>query len=279
MTQRILPKLDIGARPGVRSDIAVGAINRWMPDLQARAGEDEATISVLDVIGEDFWGEGVTAKRIAAALRQIGPRDVTVTINSPGGDVFEGIAIYNLLAEHPAKVTVKVLGLAASAASIIAMAGDQILIGRAAFLMIHNSWVMAAGDRHALRAVSEWLEPFDAAMAGVYSARTGMDDGKIAGLMDDETWLNGQRAVDDGFADGYLDAGEVGVGDGESKASALRAERKFDLVAAKAGMARADARALLAEVKGGKPGAAPTGMSGAAELEAGLEEIRALLKT
>jgi ATP-dependent Clp protease protease subunit len=85
---------------------------------------------MYDVIGEDFWsGGGVTVNRVDAALRQIGNQDVEVHINSPGGDMFEGIAIYNRLLEHPGKVTVKVLGLAASAASIIAMAGEEVLIG------------------------------------------------------------------------------------------------------------------------------------------------------
>ncbi|MBN0106041.1 Clp protease ClpP, partial [Pseudomonas aeruginosa] len=90
-------------------------------------------------IGYDWWtGEGVTAKRIAGALRAIGGDvDVTVNINSPGGDVFEGLAIYNLLREHKGKVTVRVLGLAASAASFIAMAADEVKIARAGFLMIH----------------------------------------------------------------------------------------------------------------------------------------------
>ena len=106
-----------------------GAIDRWKPEVHA-AADDDNSISIYDVIGEDFWtGEGVTVKRIDAALRKIGNRDVVVNINSPGGDVFEGIAIYNRLREHPAKVQVKVMGLAASAASIIAMAGDEIQIG------------------------------------------------------------------------------------------------------------------------------------------------------
>src|SRR3546814_13007802 len=82
--------------------------------------------------------------------------------------MFEGIACYNVLREHPQTVTVKVMGMAASAASIIAMAGDQIEIGAASFLMIHNCWVMAMGNRHDMAETAEWLAPFDAAMADVY---------------------------------------------------------------------------------------------------------------
>ncbi len=87
------------------------------------AATDDNSISVFDVIGQDYWGEGVTAKRIAGALRAMNGADVTVNINSPGGDMFEGLAIYNLLREYEGRVTVKVLGIAASAASVIAMAG------------------------------------------------------------------------------------------------------------------------------------------------------------
>jgi ATP-dependent protease ClpP protease subunit len=90
----------------------------------------------------------ITAKGVAAQLRAIGDRPVEVQINSPGGDMFEGFAIYNVLREHPQAITVKIMGMAASAASIIAMAGDTIEIGAASFIMIHNCEVVAVGNRH-----------------------------------------------------------------------------------------------------------------------------------
>lgn len=280
MSMRDLPAATVGAKPGVRSDIGPKVIERWNPDVRA-AAEDEAepTISVLDVIGQDWWGEGVTAKRIAAALRQIGQRDVTVNINSPGGDFFEGLAIYNVLREHPAKVTVKILGLAASAASVIAMAGDDVLIGRAAFLMIHNTWVVAGGDRHALREVADWLEPFDSASVDIYAARSGLDGKKIGQMLDRETWIGGQSAVDQGFADGLLSADQVAASARQQGDARVRAEKKFDLLAARAGLSRGAARDLLAELKGGKPGAALTGLPEAAvlaEVEGLLSSIRAV---
>ncbi|MEO0793103.1 MAG: head maturation protease, ClpP-related, partial [Pseudomonadota bacterium] len=158
----------------MRADVSSEAFRRWNPSLQA-ANADAATIPIMQPIGQDMWGEGVTARRVETALSAIGDRPVNVPINSPGGDVFEGAAIYELLRAHArdkGEVTVQIMGLAASAASIIAMAGDNILIGQSSFLMIHNSWVIAIGDRNALREVSDWLEPFDAAMAGVYEAQT-----------------------------------------------------------------------------------------------------------
>lgn len=116
----------------------------------------------------------MTAKRIAGALRVMNGADVTVNINSPGGDMFEGLAIYNLLREYQESYG-QVLGIAASAASVIAMAGDDIQIGRGAFLMIHNCWVVAMGNRHDFAELSASLEPFDNAMADIYAARSGLD--------------------------------------------------------------------------------------------------------
>lgn len=145
MSKKQLPAAPAG-RPCARvtCETLPSALDRWDGGIKAAATDDNS-ISVFDVIGQDYWGEGVTAKRIAGALRAMNGADVTVNINSPGGDMFEGLAIYNLLREYEGRVTVKVLGIAASAASVIAMAGDDIQIGRGAFLMIHNCWVVAMG--------------------------------------------------------------------------------------------------------------------------------------
>ena len=278
MSKRDLPRADVAARPGVTSSVPDKVLQRWVPELRAAAEEDEVTISILDVIGQDWWGEGVTAKRIAAALRQAGDRDVVVSINSPGGDFFEGLAIYNALRDHKGTVTVKILGIAASAASVIAMAGDRIEIARAGFLMIHNTWVLSVGDRNDLREVADWLEPFDRASADVYAARTGIDAGAIATMLDRETWIGGAQAVDDGWADAFLPADEIGRGgEGEGTNAALRAERRFDMLAAKAGLKRSEGRELLAALKGGKPGAAPAGTQDAAVI-AGVERLLSDLK-
>ena len=132
MTIKTLPATpEDRPRAGISSQISPRALSSWDSSIRA-AAEDERTISIYDVIGVDYWtGEGVTAKRIASALRGLGKGPVTVNVNSPGGDMFEGLAIYNLLREHDGEVTIKVLGLAASAASIIAMAGDTVQIVQA----------------------------------------------------------------------------------------------------------------------------------------------------
>lgn len=242
-------------RPRVRSDISDKALARWNPGVRA-ADDTDRTIGIYDVIGQDYWtGEGVTAKRIAAALRSIGAGPVTVNINSPGGDMFEGFAIYNLLREHPGEVTVKVLGLAASAASIIAMAGDTVQMSRASFLMIHNAWIVAAGNRHELREIAEWMEPFDAAMADIYAARTGLDAAAIGEMLDAETWLAGSEAIQKGFADEYLPSDQVAEGERANAA----AVRRLEAALRASGMSRSEAMRLISEYKSSLRDAAGSG--------------------
>lgn len=258
---------------GVRYDLAPKALDRWNPGIKASSADDN-TISVFDVIGQDYWtGEGVTAKRIAAALRSMDGKDVTVNVNSPGGDMFEGLAIYNLLREHKGEVTVRVLGVAASAASIIAMAGDRIEIARAGFLMIHNCWVMAVGNRHDFRDVADTIEPFDRAMADIYAARTGDELGTIQSLMDAETWIGGAEAVEKGFADSLLPSDQITRS--EEKASAA-AVRRMEAALRSSGMPRSEVMRLIHDFKsslrdsagGGERDATERGLSDSAASEA-----------
>lgn len=252
-----------GAMPkSLQMDLAPKALELWRPGIQAESTNDEATISILDVVGYDYWsGEGVTAKRIAGALRSIGAENpVTVYINSPGGDMFEGLAINSLLQEHKGKVTVKVLALAASAASVIAMGADEIQIARGAFFMIHNAWVVAAGNRNELRDVADWLEPFDAAMADIYAERTGLPIKDVAKAMDKESWIGGADSVELGYADAVIDYTAKDDG-GNASASALR---KMDLALAKAGIPRSERRTLINELKTSTPGAVGDGTPSAA---------------
>ncbi|MGV3692395.1 head maturation protease, ClpP-related [Citrobacter freundii] len=263
MSKKQLPVAPAG-RPCARvtCETLPSALDRWDGGIKAAATDDNS-ISVFDVIGQDYWGEGVTAKRIAGALRAMNGADVTVNINSPGGDMFEGLAIYNLLREYKGRVTVKVLGIAASAASIIAMAGDDIQIGRGAFLMIHNCWVYAMGNRHDFAELAQSLEPFDTAMADIYAARSGLDIAAVQKLMDAESYIGGSDAVAKGLADSLLSADAVSDGD-ESPAAALR---KLDALLAKTNTPRSERRKLIKSLSGGMPGAVTTndGTPGAAE--------------
>lgn len=263
MSKKQLPVAPAG-RPCARvtCETLPSALDRWDGGIKA-ATTDDNTISVFDVIGQDYWGEGITVKRIAGALRAMNGADVTVNINSPGGDMFEGLAIYNLLREYEGHVTVKVLGIAASAASIIAMAGDDIQIGRGAFLMIHNCWLYAMGNRHDFAELAQSLEPFDTAMADIYAARSGLDIAAVQKLMDAESYIGGSDAVAKGLADSLLSADAVSDGD-ESPAAALR---KLDALLAKTNTPRSERRKLIKALTGNTPGAVtdPDGKPGAAE--------------
>lgn len=251
MTIKKLPGAPEG-RPhaGIRSEVMPRALDRWNAGIRAASDKDEdRSISIYDVIGYDYWtGDGVTAKRVAAALRNMGAGPVTVNINSPGGDLFEGLAIYNLLREHDGEVTVKILGVAASAASIIAMAGDTVQIARAGFLMIHNTWVLAIGNRNDLREIADQLEPFDRAMADIYAAHTGRDRKEMGKLMDAETWIGGTDAVEDGFADELLPSDQVEQGSAKAKASS-NAARRIEAGLRVGGMPKSEAMRLISEFK------------------------------
>ncbi|QQR69106.1 MAG: Clp protease ClpP [Alphaproteobacteria bacterium] len=258
MSRRSLPSFQAFERPkGYSWDVPTHVLSRWQP---CAAAPDDGGISIYDVIGQDPWtGEGFTAKRCAAALRAIGDRPVTVRINSFGGDFFEGVAIYNLLREHPSDITVRVMGLAASAASVIAMAGDRIEIGQGAFIMIHNAWSLAIGNRHDMRDLAATLELFDKSMAEVYAARTGDDLTNITAMMDAETWLTTSDAVAKGFADDVIES-QASVDARASARADLAARHKIDLILAQAGLPRSQRRQLMRDANSGMPGAADPAM-------------------
>lgn len=275
-----LPEIKASITGRVQFDARPDALERWEPEVRA-AADGDATITIYDVIGQDYWsGDGVTAKRISAALRSIGERDVTVNINSPGGDFFEGVAIFNLLRAHPHKVTVKVMGLAASAASVIAMAGDEILMGEGSFLMIHNAWAVAVGNRHDMAAAAEQLAPFDEAMAQVYAARSGMTPADAAVMMDKETWLTASQALEDGLATGMIDGKELTRSDDTSASGNKRYLAIVEASMAKAGHSRSTRRDVLKNLFTGKPGAAGNDAKPCAgpEIAASLQSLISTIK-
>lgn len=253
MSLRKLPELSARKLPDLCAFMPdTASVDKWNGGVVAQQ-TPENTISILDVIGEDFWtGAGVTSKRIGAALRSIGDtNEVFVDINSPGGDFFEGVAIYNMLREHKAKVTVRVLGLAASAASVIAMAGDEVLIGKAGFVMIHNAWVVAIGNRHDLMDAAKTMEPFDDAMASVYSDHAGVPKKTAAKWMDEETWFNGEQAVENGLASGFLSADATQNDPARAKALAeMKPAMKAEYAMRRAGMSRNESRSLIGDLVG-----------------------------
>lgn len=250
MSLRKLPEARTFQRPqNFQWDAPSDVLAKWAETAPMAASSDDDTITMFDVIGEDWWtGGGVTAKRVSAALRAIGDKDVTVKINSPGGDMFEGIAIYNLLRSHPAKVTVEVLGWAASAASIIAMAGDEIRMGLGTFMMVHNAWGVVIGNRHDMREAAELFDGFDSAIADIYEARTGLTRAEIVKLMDAETFMGPSEAVKNGFADVVDDGIEQPEGDAKNMDRGLMARRQTEAALARAGFTRDKRTELLLEM-------------------------------
>lgn len=160
----------------------------------------KAEIVIYEDIG-DVWG-GATAKTFADDLKKLGDvGEINVRINSGGGNVFDGIAIYNSLKRHPARVVVDVDGLAASIASVVAMAGDEIRMADNALMMIHDPWIMTAGSAADLRNTAETLDKVREVLLDTYEGRTRRDREEISGMMAAETWMTSAEAVEAGFAD------------------------------------------------------------------------------
>ena len=165
---------------------------------------------VYEQIGIDWWdGSGVTAATVAAAIKAAGQFDnITVRINSPGGSAFDGVAIFNLLRSQGKPITVFVDGIAASAASVVAMAGDTINIGVGAMLMIHNAMWGCFGDAPALRKAADEIETVSVTIGEIYVSRTKNDADTIKAMMDAETWMSGSVAVEKGFATAVVNLSE-----------------------------------------------------------------------
>lgn len=177
--------------------------------IKAAADDATAEISIFDAIGATWDGEGVTAKQFIADLRAIKAPAVNLSINSPGGSLFDGIAIYNALKSHSATVTAKVMGVAASAASVIAMGADRIEMGAGTFMMVHKSASVAWGNADEMRSTADWLDKIDMSMGAIYVARTGKTADEVAALLSDETWFTADEAVEAGFADAIIEGGPV----------------------------------------------------------------------
>ena len=183
----------------------------WNLKNDAEAPED----GVLDIDGEIvaergwFTPDGACiAKDFRKALK--GVKNVTVHINSPGGDVMAGAEIYSALREHSMNgegtVTVIVTALAASAASIIAMAGDRISMHPVAYMMIHNPWTIAMGDAKELRKTAKTLDVISEGLVSAYETRTGKDREELKKMLENETWMSAGTCVEEGFADGIYGA-------------------------------------------------------------------------
>ncbi|MDF4554914.1 head maturation protease, ClpP-related [Vibrio parahaemolyticus] len=165
--------------------------------IKNAAGGDPVTILIYDEIG--LWG--ITAEEFVNQLNGIDAEEIDLRINSPGGSVFEGMAIYNALRRHKAKISTYVDGLAASMGSVIALAGDEVNMAENAYYMIHNPWGGCWGEAKDMRKYADRLDEMREQIANIYQAKTGLDRDAILQAMDDETWYTGKTAQDAGFVD------------------------------------------------------------------------------
>ena len=155
---------------------------------------------------DNLWGDEITPKAFRAEL-EADEGDITVWINSPGGSVFSAAEIYTMLCDYKGKVTVKIDAIAASAASVVAMAGDKVLMSPVSMLMLHDPMTMAVGNAHDMEKVITTLNEIKESIINAYVKKTGLSRNKVSKLMSDETWLNAKKAVELGFADEILFTG------------------------------------------------------------------------
>ena len=171
--------------------------------FQAKA-DRKAEILIYDDIGGFF--SDVTAKSFSQELKALGDVDeINVRLNSGGGSVFDGVAIYNSLKRHPARVVVDVDGIAASIASIVAMAGDEINMAAGAFMMIHDPWTMAGGNAKAHREIADTLDKIGGTLLAVYADKTELSAEDLTQMMGQETWMTADEAKNLGFIDDITD--------------------------------------------------------------------------
>ena len=225
---------------------------------------DKAEIWIYEEIGLDFWtGGGVTAKNFQKELSAIKASQIDLHINSPGGAVFDGVAIYNLIMQHPANVTTYIDGIAASIASVIALAGDHVVMAENALYMMHNPSGMVMGTAADMRSLADVLDKIRGTMTGVYAAKSGRADDEISALLDAETWMTAAEAKEFGFVDEIADemdlaacakfvpimakAGFKHIPNSINASTAIPTKKDAEMGLRDAGFSRKQAKSILAE--------------------------------
>lgn len=176
----------------------------WIKNEDESVPDMERTLFLNGMISDETWyGDEVTPQLFKDELNA-GSGNITVWINSPGGDVFAAAQIYNMLRDYKGSVTVKIDGIAASAASVIAMAGNTVYVSPVAMMMIHNPATMAMGEAKDMQKAIVMLNEVKESILNAYESKTGLTRARLSHMMDDETWFNAKKAVELGFADKIL---------------------------------------------------------------------------
>lgn len=236
MSQRFTQLMQLGVSRRAASRIAEADMERDRPSprIEFRARDDEESELLLyDFIGFDILGEGWTSQRFAEELAKIkGTSKLTVRINSPGGDVWDGMSIYNQLADFANETRVVIEGIAASAASLVAMAGDTVDGYETSQLMIHDAWTVVVGNEAELREIAGVLDKIDGQIADVYAAKSGTSAKDWRETMDKDSYLTSQEAKDRGLIDSVITAGESKRSDTQNRSR----KPKISLVRARANL-------------------------------------------
>lgn len=242
---------------------------RWNSALQVAEEADSRVVKIQGVIGYPEWADGTTAQAVGKRLEELGDGDIVATINSPGGIFFEGQAIYNQLRMHKGKVTVQVFGIAASAASVIAMAGDEIQMAPASWFMVHKVHGLTIGNHGPHEEAAALMRKMDEATADLYAERTGRTFRQVMDLMsgpgNNGTFMTAKEAIKEKFADSIMDAGTLKEAGKKQQSGAALARQALVQVLQKAGHSRNEARALVAQLGPGKLRAADDGKPRAAD--------------
>ena len=181
----------------------------WIRNEDESVPDMERTLFLNGMISDETWyGDEVTPQLFKDELNA-GNGNITVWINSPGGDVFAAAQIYNMLRDYKGSVTVKIDGIAASAASVIAMAGDTVCVSPVAMMMIHNPATMAMGEAKDMQKAIAMLNEVKESILNAYEFKTGLTRARLSHMMDDETWFNAKKAVELGFADDVLHRADI----------------------------------------------------------------------
>ena len=176
----------------------------WLDVKDEADAPEERVLEINGEIASESWfDDDVTPKLFKDELIS-GSGPITIWLNSPGGDCIAASQIYSMLMDYPGKVTVKIDGIAASAASVVAMAGTNVLMAPTALMMVHNPMTMAWGDRSEMTKAIEMLDEVKESIVNAYEIKTGLSRARISHLMDAETWMNAKKAIELGFADGIL---------------------------------------------------------------------------
>lgn len=231
-------------------------------NLTVRASTDDPTVPELLIYDEiGFWG--ITAKDVLLALRGITAKEIQVRVNSPGGDVMDGVAIYNLLKGHGAKITVHIDGMAASIASVIALAGDEVLMADNAFFMIHDPWAITIGTAGEHRKTADVLDKVSGVILDTYMKRVEASREQVETWMNEETWFTADEAKDAGFIDEIAEATPVKAKTDRFDLSVFRnapaalrdaapskpSERDLERILRDAGCSRSEAKAAVSALK------------------------------